>query len=201
MRTDAFRGFCGVVKNSQKLLDKDKQDAAYRLNIPCRQNRKLILKSSYLATSSAVYHLLHELRTKYASDIALLGFDSWLTEIEQADKLFVENYSQRIQESIDKPKNELRNIRLRINPLYSAIIDVVDICLLADGLAGDVVVEPEELDTAPHTGEQDDASHLRGNINYNFAIEWNEVIKKYCNMLAQRRGHRARKQRPEDPAD
>jgi hypothetical protein len=30
-------------------------------------------------------------------------------------------------------------------------------------------------------------------VNYNFVIEWNEIVKTYRNLLAQRAGRRAKK--------
>jgi hypothetical protein len=84
----------------------------------------------------------------------------------------------------------LQKVRARIMPVYQAIINTVDANLVADGLGGDVVVDPADLDTGSHEDGDPTPPYLYGNINYNFAVDWNESLKKYRNLLAQRDGIR-----------
>jgi hypothetical protein len=45
-----------------------------------------------------------------------------------------------------------------------------DVQLIADGLGGDFVVEPEELDDTPHEDGSNESHDLCGNVAYNFVI-------------------------------
>jgi hypothetical protein len=62
---------------------------------------------------------------------------------------------------------------------------------------GDIVVDPEALDDEDH--EAGGNKDLYGNVTYNFVIAWNEEVKKYRNLLAQRAGRRAGKKETGEP--
>lgn len=197
-RSSIVRGFIGVVKNSQRQLREDKKKAARRLYIMLQQYRKHFIDCSYAEKSSTIHHLLQELRGAYASDVALMGFGDWVTDVAEIEQRFLDAYERRSRDNVDNPQRELRSIRLLVAPIYYAIIATSEATLIGDGLGGDVVVDPQELDAEPHDGENDGDPHLRGNINYNFAIDWNEYLKEFRNLLAQRKGRRAKKNKSGD---
>jgi hypothetical protein len=62
--------------------------------------------------------------------------------------------------------------------------------LLADGLGGDVDIDPEDFKDGAY--ESTVPSEKRGNIVYNFVVAWNIILKKYATMLAARAGRRAK---------
>jgi hypothetical protein len=56
----------------------------------------------------------------------------------------------------------------------------------------------ESLDTGSHEDGDPTPPHLFGNINYNFAYQWNEEVKKFRNLIAQREGRRKAKDGEEE---
>jgi hypothetical protein len=143
--------------------------------------------------SASIANLLQDLRGRYAADVALLGLGSWVTDLEDADREFNDTYGHRIDESIDKPKRDIRALRAQINKLYYLIIGILSAKLTLDGLDGDVVVDPKDLDTGAHEDGDTTPPYLRGNVNYNAVIALNELIRKYNNMIAQHEGRNSSK--------
>ena len=187
-RDDFFRGLSDIVKGSLQQPDANKQKAALRLDNLLNAYRKSILSGNYAEESLAIYNLLQDLKGAYAADVALLALGEWVTAITQADREFQAIRGERTQESIAKPRGDLRKIRRQIDVIYHAIIAVLDAKLLADGLGGAIDIDPDSLKDGIY--ESDVPDHLRGNVVYNFVIAWNETVKKYHNLLAQREGRR-----------
>ena len=125
-----------------------------------------------------------------------MGFDNWVGFIKDAEDRFLEYQALRTQESVSKPKEHIGDIRRLVDAYYIGIIDRLYTKLLAAGLGGDVVIDPNDLKDGIY--EADTPDHLRGNVAYNFTIEWNETLKKYRNLLAQREGRRAKKKESEE---
>lgn len=198
LRGNVFRGIISIVAHALKLGNENKRKAAYRLFDLLMQYKKLILNSPYLVESASIANLLQDLRGKYAADVALLGIGSWVTDLEDADREFNDTYGHRIDESIDKPKRDIRALRAQINKLYYLIIGILSAKLTLDGLDGDVVVDPKDLDTGSHEDGDPTPPYLRGNVNYNAVIALNELIRKYNNMIAQHEGHNSSKHEDDD---
>jgi hypothetical protein len=194
-RNAVYRGLYDVVKASRRLLAVASKDAAERLFILLSTYRKKIVRSSYAEASSAIYNLLQDLQGTFAADITLLGFGKWVTDMEAAEENFQTLYEQRTQESVDKPKEHLRDVRKQVDAYYRSISEILYARLLADGLGDDVVVDPNDLKTGPY--EDGTPEEEKGNITYNFVLAWNEVLKKYHTMLAARAGRKGKEKDPE----
>jgi hypothetical protein len=197
-RDNLFRGFYSVAKGLRAHPDAAKQKAAKDLCNLLDGYKKLILAGNLTAESGAIHNLLQDLGGKYAADMTLLELTYWGTAIDKAEKDFLTLRGERTEESVEKPKEDLKQIRNQIDILYNAMMSAMDIKLLGDGLGGDVVVDPKDLDNEGHF-EGDDDHHLHGNITYNFVIAWNEEVKKYRNLLAQRGGHHAEEPETDEP--
>jgi hypothetical protein len=187
-RDNIFRGLIGVVLSYRRHANVDKRDAGHRVTNLLKQYRKSILRAAYNVESGATANLIKDLRGQYAADVALLGIESWVDDLEAANLKFIADYSLRMKESTDKPKREIKVLRPRIDKIFHHIINILAAKLTVDGLDGDVVVEPSELDTGAHEDGDTTPPHLRGNVNYNCVVGLNEIIKKYNNMIAQHEG-------------
>ncbi|MDR1919262.1 MAG: DUF6261 family protein [Tannerellaceae bacterium] len=198
-RDELIRGLFNSTKSSLKQPNEAKKNAAERLNILFQKYRKPTLSGTYLEESSAIYNLLQDLDGPYAAEVALLGLNDWVEAIREAQQRFLDSHSQRTQENVAKPKMELRPVRSELNALYQGMIGTCEIRLLADGLGGKVVVDPKELDNGTPEENEDKPPHMRGNVNYNFVIEWNEIVKKYRNLLANRAGRRNKNYNSDTP--
>jgi hypothetical protein len=177
-RDDLFRGLHTMLKGLQRQPVTTKQEAAMRLYNLLEGYQKAVLNDNYAAESAAIHNLLQDLKGKYQADVALFALTDWVTAIDQAQKEFLALDTQRTQESVDKPKGNLRQERAKADTLYIAMANILDARLMGDGLGGDVVVDPRDLE--------------HENLTYNFVIAWNETVKRYRNILAQRAGRRAK---------
>jgi hypothetical protein len=195
VRDNYLRGFFGIVKNIRKQPNESKRKAGERLHNLTSAYRKDILSGNHAKESGAIYNLLEDLRgTVYAPDITLLGLTDWVNAIDQAEQAFLSFSDIRNEESVAKPKEELRKIRAKIEILYTAILSLLDILLLTAGLGGDLAPDRESLDVDDHENGEVFTPEGHGNITYNFVLEWNEIVKKFRNLLQQRAGHRNHKE-------
>jgi hypothetical protein len=196
-RDDLFRGLHAVLKGLQRQPVAAKQEVAMRLFNLLEGYQKAVLDDNYAAESAALHNLLQDLTGSYKADVALFALTEWVTAIEQAEKEFLALDTQRTQESVDKPKGNLLQERAKADTLYTAMANVLDARLLADGLGGDVVVDPRDLDDSDHEEDVEYDHSLCGNLTYNFVIAWNETVRKYRSILAQRAGRRAKNNEPD----
>ncbi|MDR1624253.1 MAG: DUF6261 family protein [Tannerellaceae bacterium] len=196
-RDDLFRGFYDVVKGSLRQPAEAKQKAAERLFVLLKGYRAAVLAESYAAESAALYNLQQDLSGAYQADVALLAFTDWVTAIDQAEKAFLAISEERTDESFAKPKSGLQQVRNKLDVFYTAMTGVLDAQLLADGLGGDIAVDPEDLDDEIHFEDDPPPPHeFHGNVTYNFVVAWNERVKKYRNLVAARAGRRAGEEEP-----
>lgn len=198
-RDAAFRSLTDAVKAALGLPNEADRDAADRLRILLTSYRKSVLSSSYTEESNALYNLMEDIDGKYATDVTLLGLGKWVNNLREAEQKFQSYRAERTQEDIAKPVEELRKVRRQMDALYHSIINVLYARLMADGLGGDVAIDPESLKDGVY--ESNVPSEQRGNIVYNFVIAWNRILKKYENLLATRAGRRAKEkeQQPDAP--
>jgi hypothetical protein len=197
-RGDVFRGLCDVVKGLCRQLNETKRRAAIHLFNMLKAYRKDILHGNYIKESGSLHNLLQDLRGAYAADVALLGIGTLVADLEEAERKFLELQAARINESLDKSKEALKQVRHLLDFAYKVCMGMVDLQLEIDGLGGDVAVPPESLDTGSHEDGDPTPPHLFGNINYNFAYQWNEEVKKFRNLIAQREGRRKAKDGEEE---
>jgi hypothetical protein len=194
-RDKIFKALVSIVKGFQVQSNPTKADAAERLYIVLNQYKKSVLKGNYTEESSAIYNLLQDLQGKCVADVALLALGEWVTSLKNAEDDFEAARSQRFEESFDKPVEKMKELRNQGDAYYAGIVNILEAKLLGDGLGGDVVVDPEDLKGGVY--ESDVPSYLRGNVTYNFVLEWNEIVKKYRDFLNVRAGRRAKHEDPE----
>ncbi|MDR2811227.1 MAG: DUF6261 family protein [Tannerellaceae bacterium] len=197
-RNKYFRGLYNIVKISRKFSVPAEQEAAERLFVLLSSYRKTAVQGgSYVEESNAVYNLLQELEGKYSADVTLLDVNKWVANLRAAEDKFRSLRAGRTEESIDKPKDHMVEIRKQTDIVYRSISDMLNAKLVADGLGGDVAIDPEDL----KTGIYEDAipPEQRGNVVYNFVIAWNETVEKYNNILAARAGQRRGKDEEPEP--
>ena len=194
-RDRIFKALLGIVKGLQVQSGRAKADAAERLFIVLNRYKKSVLKGNYTEESSAIFNLLQDLQGKCAADVTLLALGEWVTSLKSAEDDFEAARSKRLEESFDKPVEKLAALRNRVDVYYTAILNILEAKLLADGLGGNIVVDPESFKDGVY--ESGVPSYLRGNVTYNFVLEWNEIVKKYRDLLNARDGRRAKRNDPE----
>jgi hypothetical protein len=195
-RDTSFRGLYNVVKAYRHLPLAADKETAKQLFVLLSGYRKLVLNSGYAEESAALYNLLQDLKGKYAPDVSQLGLGQWVANLEAAEQKFLAFRSERTKEDIEKPVEHLDGIRKEVDALYRSITEVLYAQLVADGLGGDVAVDPDSLRTGIY--EDDIPPEQTGNVVYNFVIAWNQILKRYNAQLAAREGRRAKEKETED---
>jgi hypothetical protein len=200
-RGDVFKGLEGTVKSMMLLPDANKKEAARRIDILLSGYRKNILKGDYHEESAAIYNLLQDISYKYENEVELLELTVWISALTKAEKNFQTINKKREDESRDKPKDDLAKYRREIDSLYVNMANVIDAGLVAEGLGGDVVVDPQSLDYESHDTVIVWNPEVYGNMTYNFVVAWNEVVKKYRDDIARRAGIRKKGEDTLDPEE
>ncbi|MDR3141350.1 MAG: DUF6261 family protein [Tannerellaceae bacterium] len=180
-RDRLVKGLYGVAKGWRAYPDDARQKAAERLYILLKKYWEIILAGNRISESAAIYNLLQDLRGNYASSVSLLELTDWVAAIDAAEQEFLTARSERAEEEVEKPKENLRQLRGQMDAFYVAMTEALNARLPADGLGGNVVAEPDEV-----------IPESRANAPYQFVITWNETVKLYRNSLAQRAGHRTK---------
>jgi hypothetical protein len=198
-RNRLFSGFYSTVKAARILTaGQEDADAAERLFILLTHYRKLALNRSYTEESAATLSLLQDLQGKHAADVTALGLARWVESLHLAEQKYVAYRTAQMQEDLKKPVEKLRNTRIQMDALYKSLTQALYSRLLADGLGGDKVVDPNDLKTG--TYDDDVPPERRGNVTYNFVIAWNEIVRKHLHLLAVRAGFRAKRKHLHTPA-
>jgi hypothetical protein len=169
--------FSAILKTVEALChmpDAKMQAAAEALLIVLEHYKKDILESGYDEESGAIANLLQDLSGKYAVEVGTLNLSVWIAALADAQNRFLVLREERYNESAAKPKFDLQKIRLRAEHYYVTIINQIDALLLAAGY--------DSPDSAPAPGTDDPV--------YNFAVRWNERVKNYKTLLAQRKGRK-----------
>lgn len=198
-RDACFRGLRDIVRASRHLLDEADRQAAERLLVLLSSYRRSALNTSYAKKSAALYKLLQNLHAGYAADVSRLGLGKWVENLDAVEQKFLGYRADRTREDLEKPVELLRIVRKEADAIYYSIISVLYARLVADGLGEDVIVDPDSLKTGVY--ESDVPEEQRGNITYNFVIAWNRILRKYSDLLAVRKGRRAKDKETETGTD
>ena len=204
-RDTLFGSFHRIVKDSLNLPDAAKKEAAKRVYNLVHAYKLNGLNSNYNAESSTINNLLEDL-AGYTDDLTLLTLGEWVTALRQAEDRFLAIRSQRIKEMAGKPQGSLTEIRRQVDRFYLSMIHILNARLMADGLGGNVAVDPDDLDTGTRADDDPTPPELRGNIVYNCVIEWNVIVRAYHSVLAARASRLANKKQqdasdPSSPED
>jgi hypothetical protein len=86
-----------------------------------------ISKKSYEAETAAVNLLIADLKSgHYEKEVALVGIDQWVLELEAAEKEFEELLAKRNAETAEKPQQRLKDVRREIDGKYDRMNDIID---------------------------------------------------------------------------
>jgi hypothetical protein len=92
-----------------------------------------IEKKSYEEESAAVKILVKDLKTTYEEQVALLGLDSWVTEIAAAQDEFERIFLLRNDELAARPREKLADVRKEINAVYRKMVTLIDAYTVLNG--------------------------------------------------------------------
>ncbi|MDR1382496.1 MAG: DUF6261 family protein, partial [Planctomycetaceae bacterium] len=113
--------------------------AAKTLEVRLKGFRGELEKKAYEEESGAVKILVKDLQTTYATQVAHLNLDSWVTEIESAQNEFERLFLLRNDELADRPGEKLVDVKKEINVVYRNMVSQIDAYTV---LNGDPSTEP-----------------------------------------------------------
>jgi hypothetical protein len=119
----------------------------------------------YTAETAAVYNIVQDFEGKYSAEIALVGLTQWVVELKNANETVSSLMGDRYDETLAKPDLVMRDVRLKIYAEYNIIVKRINAA---------IVIEGED--------------NFR-----DFVTAFNLVIKRYADLLAQRKGRAAAK--------
>jgi hypothetical protein len=163
-RDEIWFAMSELVKLSLHHYVDDVRQAAYNLSLLFKTYGN-IARQSLDAETSAIYNILQDLRGKYAADAAKVGLTGWIDELEAANKEVDRLMSVRYDESAAKTDLVMREVRVKIDDAYGAIIDRINAAIIMEG---------EEK-------------------YREFVTTLNVVVKRYNDIQAQRKGRAAAK--------
>ena len=168
--TDPIAGLDGIRDNNYwavKLItdanklstNPEKTEAARKVGIVNDQYGD-IRRQAYNKETGSIYNYTQELRANYANEIAILGLEDWITELEDANNEFQNYMNQRFSESGSSDMENARNARLTIDGIYIRLADALEAINLISG----------------------------GSAYLNLMTEMNKRITYYKNTIATRKG-------------
>ena len=163
-RDSTYRGFCDTVKGANNHFLPAKREAANRIQIAIDHYGNINTKT-YDEQTAAINSLVEDLNKEYANDVATLGVEDWVAELQLNNNSFETLMDERYSTDAGKTQLKMKEVRVEVDTAYRNITERVDAL---------VVVNGQEA-YAP------------------FVKELNERVEKYNNTLAQRKGRNGKK--------
>jgi hypothetical protein len=107
--------------------------AAERLRILLKAFRERIERKAYEEESGAVKILVADLEGDYEPQVSLLGLSVWVTGITAAQAAFEQVFLQRSAEYVARPKENLKELRRKIEAVYRRIIERLNAYTVLNG--------------------------------------------------------------------
>jgi hypothetical protein len=159
-----FRGFAEAVKSALHHFDAAKREAARRLQITFDHYGNLARKP-YDEETASIYNFVQEMNGKHASDIAVLGLNDWVIQLDADNKAFEALLKTRYAEDAGKTDLRMKDVRRETDRNYRDILDRIDALILING---DSAYAP-------------------------FVKELNIRVERYSDIIAQRKGRSAKR--------
>ena len=172
-RDNAFTGMSFIVNGNTYSSNAEVKNAALLLSNHLAGYGKGIAADNFQSESASLRNIVLDFDTnpKLKAATELLGLVSWKDELTEANKIFIDTYRQRAEESGTASTDTLRDIRLEINPVYYE---------LRDRLNAFFVIE-------------------KGAEPYSTVInKTNGIISFYNNLLSKRSGNNSNEEKPND---
>jgi hypothetical protein len=160
-RDRTFRGFADAVKSACNHFEPVKQQAANELVIVFKHFGNLVEKAPNEETAS-ICNFLEEMNGAYAPQIELLGLGEWIVELDNRNQAYEELVNKRNTKVTSRTTLRMADVRKQVQGVYRQIIERVESLAVVNG------DEPY----AP------------------FITELNGYIKRYSDVMAQRKGQR-----------
>jgi hypothetical protein len=113
--------------------DPDIVKAAERLRIRMKAFRGEIERKAYEEESGAVKILVADLQGAYAPQVSKIGVGAYVIEISAAQNAFEQIFLLRSAERVERPQENLKDVRKEIDAVYRQIIERIDAYTVLNG--------------------------------------------------------------------
>lgn len=168
-RDTTYRGLCDTVKGACKHFLPAKQEAAGRVQVVIDHFGNINTKP-YDEQTAAINTFINSINTECAADVATLGLEEWIAELQANNNSFEALMDERYSNEAGKTQLKMKEVRKEVDMAYNTITDRIDALGIVNGTET----------YAP------------------FVKELNKRVEKFNNTLAQREGRNAKNDTPEE---
>jgi len=157
-----WRGMIDTNKGALNHFSESVRQAAGRLKIVFDTYGN-VAKKPLDEETSAIYNVLQDMKGKYAADASTVELTGWMTELDKANTAFENLMRERYDEAALKTDLVLKEVRVKVDEVYNVITERINAAIIIEG----------------------EATYRE------FVTTLNTVIKRYSDILAQRKGRAA----------
>jgi hypothetical protein len=159
-----------------------------------------IVKGGYAIIKGTAYNMIDDMEKIYNTNIVELGLSEWVTALRSEYNAFTTNMELRNTEKSLRPPGSLTSIRNEVQKYYDFIINRIITNLSLAGYdknpPANIIDDNSGDENPPSVGEHREHRDLGlPELSYKFAIEWNNVVKKYTALIASRQTRRINKKK------
>jgi hypothetical protein len=126
-------GLKGTINAALHHFDPDMVEAAKLLDLRLKAFRGNIATKAYGEELAAVEILVTDLQNAYAPQVARLNLDHWVKDIVNTQAEFERLFLLRNIEYSERPKEQMKRVRKRIEAAYRQVTDRIDAYTLLNG--------------------------------------------------------------------
>jgi hypothetical protein len=127
----AVSGIKATINAARHALDPAVAEAARVLYVRLREFGNIRGKA-YEEESAAVQVLLSDLNGVHAPQVSLVGLQSWVTELTEAEAAFTQLYLQRGGEIAFRPQERMTDVHREIETTYHSMTTIIDASAIVD---------------------------------------------------------------------
>jgi len=133
-RDSVFRGMSDAVKSALNHFNVDVRAAARRLQVVLDTYGNLAIKP-YDAETGGLNSLINDFTTTYAADVARVGLNEWVVELQAKNKAFDDLKNNRYSAEAAKTILRMKQERLKTDAIYRQITERINALVIVEGEA------------------------------------------------------------------
>jgi hypothetical protein len=166
VRDNTYRGFSDYVKSACNHYKPLMKQAALRVQVVIDEYGNIAAKS-YDEETAAIVTMISKLNQNYSAEVAVLGIEGWLNELQINNESFDQLMRNRYSQENIKTQFRMRSVRLVVDAAYRKITQRINALIIVNG----------EADYKEFVGEMNQRIE-RNNINLSVRLGRNTSEKK-----------------------
>ena len=133
-RDSVFRGLSDAVKSALNHFNADVRAAARHLQVVLDTYGNLAIKP-YDAETGGLNSLINDFTTTYAADVARVGLNEWVMELQTKNKAFDDLKNNRYSAEAAKTILRMKQERVKTDAIYRQITERINALIVVEGEA------------------------------------------------------------------